>query len=58
MFMFVYTQISAAIAIKWLVGFLTRHGFVAFGWYRLGLCLVLGVLIWLDVVNIAPAVTK
>ncbi|MFG0256429.1 MAG: undecaprenyl-diphosphate phosphatase [Phycisphaerales bacterium JB043] len=38
--------VSAAIAVKWLVGFLTRHGLGAFGWYRLVLCAVIGAL-WL-----------
>lgn len=37
---------SAAIAIKWLVGYLGRHGVAIFGWYRLALCAALGVLWW------------
>jgi undecaprenyl-diphosphatase len=34
--------ISAAVAVKWLVAFLNKHGLMAFGWYRivLGVCLL------------------
>lgn len=42
----VVTVISAALTVKWLIAFLNSRGLAAFGWYRLALCVVFGVLLW------------
>ncbi len=51
---FVITTITAALAVKWLVSFLTRHGLTPFGIYRFILCGVLGLAILSGIVTIAP----
>lgn len=44
--------LSAAVAIRWLVGFLNNHGLAPFGYYRLVLAAVMGVLIAMNIVSI------
>ncbi len=42
---FLTATISAALAVRWLVAWVTRHGLSVFGWYRVVLALVVGALL-------------
>jgi len=58
----IVATISAMLAVRWLVSFLNKHGLAVFGYYRLGLAALLGILIAagtvsLDAPDAAPAST-
>lgn len=43
----VVATVTAALAVKFLVGWLSRHGMAAFAWYRIGFAALLAAVTWL-----------
>jgi len=41
---FIASTISAALAVKWLVAYLQKHGMELFGWYRIGVAMAVAIL--------------
>ena len=48
---FVFAFLSAVVAVKWMVAYLQRHGLALFGYYRVALAVVVGVLILTQVLR-------
>jgi len=51
---FAAAAVSAALAVKWLVAYLQKHGMQVFGWYRIAVALVVALLVWNGVIRDVP----
>ena len=48
---FIAATISAALAVKWLVSYLQKHGLEIFGWYRIAIAIVAACLVWFGILK-------
>jgi len=44
---FLTAFVIAMATVKWLIGFVSRHGFAPFAWYRIGFGIVLATILYL-----------
>lgn len=51
----IVSTIAAALAVKWLVGFLNTHGLAPFGYYRLALTAAMLIALLAGVISFSPA---
>lgn len=49
------SAVAAALAVKWLVSFLNKHGLAVFGYYRLVLCAAMLIALLAGVISFAPS---
>jgi undecaprenyl-diphosphatase len=54
----VVATLAAAVAVKWLVSFLNRHGLTPFGVYRIGVAVVMLIMIQAGIVAIGGGVVE
>ncbi|WOO39821.1 undecaprenyl-diphosphate phosphatase [Rubellicoccus peritrichatus] len=47
LFGIIIATIAAALAITWLVNFLSKHGLAPFAWYRIGLAIVVAIVLYI-----------
>lgn len=48
---FIASTVSAALAVKWLVSYLQKHGMEVFGWYRIAIALIAAILVTTGVLH-------
>jgi undecaprenyl-diphosphatase len=46
MLSFLVAAVVSFLAVKWLLRYVQTHTFTAFGWYRIGVALLIGLLLW------------
>ncbi|HWX18947.1 MAG TPA: undecaprenyl-diphosphate phosphatase [Candidatus Binatia bacterium] len=45
---FVISALVSFIAVKWLLRYIQTHTFIVFGWYRIGLAILIGLWLWTE----------